>query len=400
MRPVFLRVLVMTAIVAAVSVPLAADAKTVDELRDELQEKRDQLKSAEERIRQFKAEIQIKKQAARTLADQIVLLDDNIQEVELSVARTNAELEEVAVEIETVNEEISQREAEIKIQKARLADLVREMHILDQQSTVTVFLKYESFSDAIQEANTFSELQKRGQQTLVTIQQLRSELLTKQRELEDFKQTLESLKNRQVLEQATLTAQQASKDRILKLTNQQEAEYQKLLKDAQSTHEKSQADISKLDELIREEIKKQGIGILPSVGVMDWPIDAAFGVSCEYHCAGYPYAYLIGPHAGIDIPAYVGTPIKAPADGYVARLHDAGGPGYSYIMLIHGDKVTTVFGHVSGFAANEGQVVTRGTVIGYTGGAPGMKGAGLSSGPHLHFEVRVNGATVNPRNYL
>jgi murein DD-endopeptidase MepM/ murein hydrolase activator NlpD len=400
MKRRFLRFFGMTLALALVGLPLVLDAKTVEELRAELQEKRDVLKTAEDKIQKFKAEIQLKKKEARTLADQIALLDENIEEVELSVVRTDAEVEEVAAEIATVDEEISQREAEIKIQKARLADYVRSMHVLDQQSTVTVFLKYQTFSDAVQEANTFGELQKRGQQTLATIQSLRTELMTKQRELEDFRQTLEALRNRQELERTTLTAQQASKDRILQLTNQQEAEYQRLLKDAQATHERSQSDISRLDALIREELEKQGIGKLPSVGTMDWPINAAFGVSCEFHCAGYPYAYLIGPHAGMDIPAYVGTPIKAPADGYVARAHDSGGPGYSYIMIIHGDKVTTVFGHVSGFAVNEGQLVTRGTVIGYTGGAPGMRGAGLSSGPHLHFEVRVNGSTVNPRGYL
>lgn len=400
MRLGLLRVLGIGALLVSVGLPWPIEAKTVEELRAELQTKRDQLKSAENKIQQFKTEIQLKKKEARTLQDQISLLDENIEEVELTIVRTNAEIEEVGVEIEAINEEISQREAEIKIQKARLADYVREMHTLDQQSTVTVFLKYQTFSDAVQEVGTFGELQKRGQQLLVTIQSLRNELLTKQRELEDFRQTLESLKNRQELEQTTLAAQQQSKERILQLTNKQEAEYQRLLKEAQATHEKSQSDIASLDEAIREELKKQGVGNLPSVGTMTWPVEAVFGVSCEFHCSGYPYAYLIGPHAGIDIPTYVGTPIKAPADGYVARAHDSGGPGYNYIMLIHGDKVTTVYGHVSGFAVNEGQLVTRGTVIGYTGGAPGMRGAGLSTGPHLHFEVRLNGVTVNPRNYL
>ena len=400
MRMSFLRVFVIAALCGVAAYPLSAGAKTVEELREELQNKRETLKAAEDKIQRFQEEIQLKKKEARTLADQIELLDQNIEQVTLTVTRTQAEIEEVGVEIEAVNEEISQREAEIKIQKARLADYVRSMHELDQQSTVTVFLKYETFSDAVQEVNTFGELQKRGQQTLTTIQSLRAELMTKQRELEDFRQTLESLKHRQELERTTLKAQQESKDRILQLTNQQEAEYQRLLKDAQATHEQSKADISRLDEMIREELRKQGVGNLPSVGAMDWPIQPTFGVSCEFHCAGYPYAYLIGPHAGMDIPSYVGTPIKAVADGYVARTHDSGGPGYSYIMLIHGDKVTTVYGHVSGFAVNEGQLITRGTTIGYTGGAPGMRGAGLSSGPHLHFEVRVNGSNVNPRNYL
>lgn len=377
-----------------------AAAATVEELREELQQKREVLKQAESKIQKFKEDIQLKKREARTLSDQIGLIDTNINELELTLSRTEAEMDTTAAEIEAVHEEVKEREAEIHIQKERLAGYIRAMHDLDQQSTVTTFLKYTTFAEAVQETATFEEFQQRGQETLVAIQQLRDELLTRQQDLEDFRQTLEALRKRQEGEQATLAVQRGSKERILELTNAQEQQYQELLKSAQATHQASQSEISKLDSLIREELKKQGVGSLPKVGRFDWPIEPIFGVSCEFHCAGYPYAYLIGPHSAIDIPTYVGTPVKAPADGYVARLHDSGGSGYSYIMLLHGENITTVYGHVSGFATREGQLIMRGTVIGYTGGAPGMRGAGLSTGPHLHFEVRVNNQPVNPRLYL
>lgn len=375
-------------------------AKTVEELRAELNTRRSNLKDAEGKIKQFRETIQLKKKEARTLNDQITLIDDSIQEVELSLNRTLLEIEEAATEIETVRAEIDEREAEISVQKDRLAGYIREMHTLDQQSNVTVFLKYDTFSAAVNEAATFSELQERGQETLAAIQRLRDELDAKRRDLEDFKQTLEALRARQEQEQTSLTTQRNSKERILDLTNQQESQYQSLLKQAQQTHQAAQREISQIDEQIREELKKQGINNLPGIGTLDWPVNPIYGVSCVFHCAGYPYAYLIGPHSGIDIPTSVGTPIKAPADGYVARTHDSGGSGYSYIMVLHGDNATTVYGHVSGFAVNEGQLVTRGTVIGYTGGAPGTRGAGLSSGPHLHFEVRIKGSPANPQQYL
>lgn len=375
-------------------------AQTVDELRDELQEKRDALKATQNKIQEFKETIQVKKQEARTLEDQLGLIDQNITVVELDMAKTEAEIEEVGVEIESVELEIQQKEEEIARQKALLAEYIRALYQLDQQSTVTVFLKYQTFSEAVSESETIAELQDRGHETLVLIQGLHDELLVKRRELEDFKQSLEALRNRLQQQEDILTTQRDSKQRILDLTNQQEAQYSGLLKQAQQAHQAAEAAIKDLDAKIREELRKQGIGDLPSIGVFDWPIDPIFGVSCEFHCAGYPYAYLIGPHSGIDIPTYVGTPIKAPADGYVARTFDSGGSGYSYILMIHGDNISTVYGHVSGFAVSEGQLVTRGTVIGYTGGAPGSHGAGLSSGPHLHFEVRQNNLPVNPMNYL
>lgn len=375
-------------------------AQTVEELRDELQEKRDALKSTEDRIQQFKEEVQVKKQEARTLEDQINLIDQSITAVELDAAKTEAEIEAVGVEIESVELEIKQKEEEIARQRELLAEYIRALYKLDQQSAVTVLLKYQTFSEAVTESETIAELQNRGHESLLLIQGLHEELLIKRRELEDFKQSLEALRNRLQQQQEILSTQRDSKQRILSLTNQQEAEYSSLLQQAQQAHQAAEAAIKDLDAKIREELRKQGIGSLPSIGVLDWPIDPIFGVSCVFHCAGYPYAYLIGPHSGIDVPTYVGTPIKAPADGYIARTHDSGGTGYSYILVIHGDNISTVYGHVSGFAVSEGQLITRGTVIGYTGGAPGSRGSGLSSGPHLHFEVRQNNLPVNPMNYL
>lgn len=385
---------------AAIVIPVPTGAISVEDLRNQLQQKRAALKKAEENIKTFQEQIQLKRKEARTLQEQIALIEDDVDELELNLSKTQAEIDETAVQIEEVREEIRQREADIEAQKTKLAEYLRSINQLDQESSVTVFLKYQSFSEAMNEIGTITELQNRGEQTLVAIKQLHEELQAKQRDLDDYRQTLESLKKRQESQKKELTVQKESKNRILELTNQKESQYQGLLKNAQAAHRAAEADISGLDALIREELKKQGVGELPHVDLFDWPIPVLFGISCEFQCSDYPYAYLIGPHAAIDIPAYVGTAVKAPADGYVARVHDAKGPGYSYIMLIHGDNLSTVFGHLSGFAVNEGQMVTRGTVIGYTGGAPGMNGAGLSTGPHLHFEVRLNNVPVNPRKYL
>jgi murein DD-endopeptidase MepM/ murein hydrolase activator NlpD len=376
-------------------------AKTLEELRQELEQKRSGLKATEEKIKKFQETIQIKRQEARTLADQIGIIDDNITAIELNIQETAQKIEETDIEIAEVQEDIRIKEEEIGRQKQLLAEYIRSIYELDRQSAVTIFLKYQTFSEAVNESSAIEELQNRAQQTLTAIQDLHEELTKKRRELEDFKQSLTALRRRQESQQNTLDTQRQGKQRILELTNAQEAQYKGLLSEAQKAHKDAEAQISALDTAIREELEKQGLGNLPSVGVFNWPVEPIFGVSCGFHCGGYPYAYLIGPHSGIDIPTYVGTPIKAPADGYVAKLHDSGGRGYSYILLLHGDKISTVYGHVSGFGnVQEGTLITRGTVIGYTGGAAGSHGSGLSSGPHLHFEVRVNNIPINPMKYL
>jgi murein DD-endopeptidase MepM/ murein hydrolase activator NlpD len=98
-------------------------------------------------------------------------------------------------------------------------------------------------------------------------------------------------------------------------------------------------------------------------------------------------------HPGIDIDAPIGTPVRAAADGDVTEAAMNAGYGRE-VILNHGFGVQTVYGHLSKFAVFPGQHVTRGQVIGYVGES------GRATGPHLHYEVRVHNAPVNPHKYL
>jgi len=98
-------------------------------------------------------------------------------------------------------------------------------------------------------------------------------------------------------------------------------------------------------------------------------------------------------HSGVDIGSNYGQQIIAPADGVVTFADFLGGYGKA-MMLDHGHGISTRYGHLSGFAATPGQRVHRGDVIGYVGAS------GRSTGPHLHYEVRINDTPVNPYKYL
>jgi murein DD-endopeptidase MepM/ murein hydrolase activator NlpD len=98
-------------------------------------------------------------------------------------------------------------------------------------------------------------------------------------------------------------------------------------------------------------------------------------------------------HSGVDIGSTYGKQIIAPADGVVVATETLGGYG-KIIMMDHGSGISTRYGHLSGFAVTPGQRVQRGDVIGYVGES------GRSTGPHLHYEVRINGTPVNPYKYL
>jgi murein DD-endopeptidase MepM/ murein hydrolase activator NlpD len=98
-------------------------------------------------------------------------------------------------------------------------------------------------------------------------------------------------------------------------------------------------------------------------------------------------------HAGIDIGVPYGTPVRATADGEITKAGFGTGYGRE-ISIDHGHELSTVYGHLSAISVTEGEHVTRGQVIGYVGSS------GRSTGPHLHYEVRVHEVAVNPHKYL
>jgi murein DD-endopeptidase MepM/ murein hydrolase activator NlpD len=127
--------------------------------------------------------------------------------------------------------------------------------------------------------------------------------------------------------------------------------------------------------------------IVPSM----WPVNGVllsrFGERTD------PFSGEGAIHAGVDISSPTGTPVHAAADGIVSRAEYYGGYG-KLIVIDHGNGMSTRYGHLSRFNAVPGQEVRRGDVIAFSGAT------GRATSPHLHFEVRVGGAAVNPHPYL
>ncbi|MCY1670768.1 M23 family metallopeptidase [Novosphingobium sp. SL115] len=116
-------------------------------------------------------------------------------------------------------------------------------------------------------------------------------------------------------------------------------------------------------------------------------------LSSSYGMRTHPVLGGRRAHKGIDLSAPTGTPIRASADGVVEKADWFGGYGL-YVQLDHGGAMETRYGHMSRVAVAEGQQVRKGDVIGYVGST------GRSTGPHLHYEVRVAGEAVNPLPYM
>jgi len=122
-----------------------------------------------------------------------------------------------------------------------------------------------------------------------------------------------------------------------------------------------------------------------------WPVEGA--VTSSFGERMDPFNGEGAFHTGVDISTSYGTPVIAPADGMVKSADFVNGYGRT-VMLDHGHGISTLFGHLSGFAVTSGEYVRRGEVIGYVGSS------GRSTGAHLHYEVRIHDTPVNPHKYL
>jgi murein DD-endopeptidase MepM/ murein hydrolase activator NlpD len=126
---------------------------------------------------------------------------------------------------------------------------------------------------------------------------------------------------------------------------------------------------------------------IPSLWPVIGPITGAFGERID------PFNGEGAFHSGVDISSHFGEPVLATADGTVSYADFYNGYG-RMIQIDHGAGISTRYGHLSGFAVTDGQTVQKGQVIGYVGLS------GRSTGPHLHYEVRIHDTPVNPHKYL
>lgn len=125
----------------------------------------------------------------------------------------------------------------------------------------------------------------------------------------------------------------------------------------------------------------------PTMWPVEGPVTGSFGERVD------PFNGEGAFHTGVDISTAYGQAVIAPADGAVAFAGESGGYG-RLLILEHGQGISTRYGHLAGFAVAEGQRVRRGDLIGYVGRS------GRSTGPHLHYEVRIQDVPVNPHKYL
>lgn len=371
----------------------------INGIADDVKQKKEDLAAINSKVEQFQKTVQTKKIESQSLEDQIALIDNRIAKEQLSIDIARQEVKGVELEIDVLDGRITEQEASMAKERRLLGALARKL-FREQfgRTPFEIIASHSSFSEYFDAIHSLSRLQLAVDRSLKKVQAIRTDLATQRSDREARVQEVQENKRQLEVAKLELEDEKTLKNDLLTETRSSELEYRYLL--AELKHEQNEADseINYLEKALRQKADLAD-RLANQETILSWPLVPTRGISAVFHDIDYPFRYIF-EHPAIDVRASQGTAVRAAAAGIVARAKNAG-MGYSYVMLIHGNNIATVYGHLSKITAREDIFVERGEIIGYSGGMPGTLGAGrLTTGPHLHFEVRKGGIPVDPMDYL
>ncbi len=372
----------------------------IQDLKKEIGEKEHELQTLAESTKSYERKIEEARSQGATLRSQLSLIDNQVTKLELDIKTTQVTIDKAKLEIESLEFQIAEEEGTINAQKDQLREYIKLINKEDQRNLLEILLVNDSFSDFFKQLNYIEEIQSDLKQSIDRVTLLKESLEVKKAEMENYQRTLEASKEELEDRQLRLKEQLVAKESLLFETKSSEIRYQNLLAESVQMQREVDSSIKNITEEIQRKIINLRSGSTdPKTTLLYWPVDPSRGITTYFNDPTYPFRHLF-EHSALDIRAYQGTPLRAPADAYVARAAD-NGYGYSYITLVHDNGLSSVFGHVSRIDVVPDQFVKAGDIVGLSGGQPGTRGAGnLTTGPHLHFEIRLNGIPVDPLLYL
>jgi murein DD-endopeptidase MepM/ murein hydrolase activator NlpD len=368
-------------------VPVASNGQ---QLQRKIEEKRRAIETKKKRERVLTTTIEGYSRRIRVLEADISQLRARQATIEGELGRRRAELATIQADLRTERARIVRLRSRLAESRIALAERLVHLYKADEPDLVTVVLESDGFADLLQRTEFMQRISQQDARIIDRVRSARADAAATEKRLD----RAEARQRKVTLLVEDRRAEVATiKGRLLDRSQQ----YQAVRSDRREALVSTRADRKKLEghlvALEREEAKVRArLAGAPSAGPvrqgsgsMIWPVSGAFTS---------PFGPRWGRlHAGIDLAAPEGTPIRAAESGRVVLAGWTGGYG-NYTCIAHGGALSTCYAHQSRYGTSVGANVSKGQVIGYVGNT------GNSTGAHLHFETRVNGSPVNPMGYL
>ena len=345
--------------------------------------------------------------AAKADAETVIgSVSEQLRQIEEQLRQATAELgtikeQRVAVENDiTLNErQLAEAQKRLEGRESVFYKRVRDIYINGRLSYLDVVIGSKDFSDFANRLEVLKRIIDSDITLINEIKKERADIEAHKQKLEADRAKLVELEKAALAKQAEIEQKKAERNVVLKKAQNDRATAMQAIEELNASSAQVSAMLKERQAAraaaaaAAESSGGQGASDnwVQGTGQLGWPVSGEITS---------PYGYRVHPiwgttiyHSGIDIGVDEGTPVHAADGGVVVWSGWMGGYGYA-VVIDHGNGLSTLYGHNSELAVDEGQSVAKGQVISYAGST------GNSTGPHVHFEVRVNGDPVDPMGYL
>jgi peptidase, M23 family len=351
--------------------------------------------------------------AAKADAETVIgSVSEQLRQIEEQLRQATAELgtikeQRVAVENDiTLNErQLAEAQKRLEGRESVFYKRVRDIYINGRLSYLDVVIGSKDFSDFANRLEVLKRIIDSDITLINEIKKERADIEAHKQKLEADRAKLVELEKSALAKQAEIEQKKAERNVVLQKAqndratamqaieelNASSAQVSAMLKERQAARAAAAAAVAAAAAAQSSGGQGASDNWVQGTGQLGWPVSGEITS---------PYGYRVHPiwgttiyHSGIDIGVDEGTPVHAADGGVVVWSGWMGGYGYA-VVIDHGNGLSTLYGHNSELAVDEGQSVAKGQVISYAGST------GNSTGPHVHFEVRVNGDPVDPMGYL
>lgn len=406
-RRLFLLLLCVLLVVPAAARSSAEIRTELDDLKTQAQALQDQNAALEEQLAANAAETQ-------STVRQKSAIDQRIHMTEAELENANQQLRQYSLLIAQKQSELEDARAEQARMNETYQVRLRAMEEAGAVSYWSILFQASSFSDLLDRIDMIQEIARADRDML---DQLEEQARMVQAERESLRQALEeqqTAKDELDRLEETLRDQRAEADRLLLQLAEDEANLtdaylagldaqEAMSEEIRAAQQAYEAALSAEDAArLAQANANNAAGSSPSVGTAVTPSTSGFlsplpagaFVTDAYGWRIHPIKKTESFHTGVDLAANQGTAIYATAAGVVVAASYSDAYGY-YVSLSHGNGYGSFYGHMTNYIVAPGDSVSQGQIIGYVG-STGV----YSTGPHLHFEISVNGSTVNPMEYI
>lgn len=354
-------------------------AQDLGDLQSKKNELQEQINQSNEQIEDIKIEL-------TENLEQLNNLNLKISTYEQEVSSLEENLERISKEIDDVTEKLNVIEETYNIQRDVLQNRLVALYEAGDIYYLDVLLKSNTISDFISNYYLIGEIAKYDNELLESIERQKTQIEEIKQSLTERKESLETIKKNK--EKTTISLENSKIIRnsyISKLTNDEKAMQEKI--------DKCQAELNSIDSAITL-LTTLNIGEGYVGGEFGWPAPGYSTITSKFGMRIHPILKIARGHTGTDIAMPTGAYIVASNDGVVIKS-EYSTTGYGNMIIIdHGGGITTLYGHGSERIAQIGQTVKKGDLIMKAGST------GWSTGPHLHFEVRINGTPMDAMEFL